>query len=385
MSSSKNKSKRPSDDPSPGRANIKVRKDYISKDAGDSADIPSGSGLDMARARVVGTTTSALDQPASVDGHDVAPAVAKPRDPEIAQHFAMVNQLKHIITDQAANVVTSPEHGVHEMSDSGEASADERSMGDPLDQLISAADLAADKASGAHLDKVLDDWAGFFDGREEKGEDLSEKMAELLSASLRRRPNDVLVKEAASKFKFPANVPNMVVPALNDDLRKAYDAGGKVIEGGIFRCVGLVAKAMVPVVRMVDDVANQRIVKPATAYLDGANVSVRLMATVFNLLNHVRKDVARFHVKETALQDICNWECDVGSDKLFPFNVTKRCDEIRKTRRLGSSDNRNNHSFGRGGVRYFGSNDRYRYYDHKSGGGDRVAVCNVSCYNNLQI
>ena len=33
--------------------------------------------------------------------------------------------------------------------------------------------------------------------------------------------------------------------------------------------------------------------------------------------------------------DFCKWECEVGTDTLFPFDVAKKCDEIHITRKLG--------------------------------------------------
>ncbi|MPC79354.1 hypothetical protein E2C01_073877 [Portunus trituberculatus] len=33
--------------------------------------------------------------------------------------------------------------------------------------------------------------------------------------------------------------------------------------------------------------------------------------------------------------DLCKWECEVGQDELFPFDVAKKCEEIHKAGRLG--------------------------------------------------
>lgn len=45
--------------------------------------------------------------------------------------------------------------------------------------------------------------------------------------------------------------------------------------------------------------------------------------------------MARNHVNDTALAQLCGWECEVGTTDLFSFDVAKKCDEIHKTRKLG--------------------------------------------------
>ncbi|MPC54312.1 hypothetical protein E2C01_048222 [Portunus trituberculatus] len=54
-----------------------------------------------------------------------------------------------------------------------------------------------------------------------------------------------------------------------------------------------------------------------------------------NYLNQVRKEVARIHINDSALAELCKWECEVGQEKLFPFDMIKLCEEVHKTRKLG--------------------------------------------------
>lgn len=67
-------------------------------------------------------------------------------------------------------------------------------------------------------------------------------------------------------------------------------------------------------------------------YLDELNNSLRLLTSAANYINQLRKEVARIHVRDTAMADLCKWEYEVGTDDLFPFNVVKKCEdvEIRK-------------------------------------------------------
>lgn len=56
----------------------------------------------------------------------------------------------------------------------------------------------------------------------------------------------------------------------------------------------------------------------------------------FNWLSHSRKDNARANVKDSSFSELCSWDTKVGTDKLWPFDVRKKCDELRKTKKLGT-------------------------------------------------
>lgn len=77
--------------------------------------------------------------------------------------------------------------------------------------------------------------------------------------------------------------------------------------------------------------------KAAAAYLPAMNDSLRLLTATFNWLSHARKDVIRNDVRDPAMHEFCSWDVAVGESLLFPFDVTKKADEVRKTKKLGSS------------------------------------------------
>ncbi|MPC77897.1 hypothetical protein E2C01_072366 [Portunus trituberculatus] len=124
------------------------------------------------------------------------------------------------------------------------------------------------------------------------------------------------------------------VPVTNTAVTKAMSVGGRLVDARLFYVNGLLCKALVPVVQCISDIGEKK-GKPLHGYLDGLNSSLRLMTSVVNYLNHLRKEVARLHVHDPAMTDLCKWECEVGWDELFPFNVVKKCEEIHKTRKLG--------------------------------------------------
>lgn len=77
--------------------------------------------------------------------------------------------------------------------------------------------------------------------------------------------------------------------------------------------------------------------KPPASYLESFNDSLRMMTATFNWLSHCRKDVVRNDVRDFAVGEMCGWDVPVGETELFPFDVTKRADEIKKTKKLGHS------------------------------------------------
>ena len=104
----------------------------------------------------------------------------------------------------------------------------------------------------------------------------------------------------------------------------------------------LLSKALVPVANMLNDIGLKQ-AKPLEQYMEPLNDSLRLMAAAFNFLNQTRKEISRIYVRETALGQLCKWDHEVGQDTLFPFDVSKKCDEINKVKKLGSQTNKRPH------------------------------------------
>ena len=241
------------------------------------------------------------------------------------------------VLDPAPPASTSGFSGFHDMSQSEEdngAAVDDADPLDGLDAITSAQPCSASDVTDVGFQKYLDDLSGFFHGDEEKCDPLAEKLASIFNASLRRRPNDDSVKTAAARIKLPANVPHLKVPTTNSDVTKAMNSGGKLLDARLTRTNGLVSRAMVPLAQILSDFGEKN-GKPVEDYLGGLNDSLRLLAAAFNYLNQLRKEVARISVSDSALAGLCKWDYDVGKDELFPFDVTKKCDELHKSKTLG--------------------------------------------------
>lgn len=252
--------------------------------------------------------------------------------------------------DKRTTLSVSPSHhGVfskyHELSpsvsDDGSVSEVDFNDPDPLDDLEDAVNtqsanhpgVAGDDQDAGFL-KALSELSDNFLGDELKGDPISDRLATIVNASLRRRPVAENVKATASKFTVPNNVPNMKVPETNPAIIRAMGVGGKLVDARLVHTNGLLTKAIVPIVRCLSDIGEKKC-ESVHSYLDGFNGSLRLLISAINYINHLRKEVARIHVNDTALAELCKWECEVGTDSLFPFDVAKKCDEIHKTRKLG--------------------------------------------------
>ena len=224
----------------------------------------------------------------------------------------------------------------HNISSSeDEATEISECLPDPLDELDTLTSLPPSRDTDeADFLKALGDLSGHFHGEEQKGEPLSERLASILNPSLRRRPSSEGIKSTCDKIKVPSNVPNLKVPVTNTALSKAMSFGGKLIDVRLFQTNGLITKAIVPIARQISDIGDKK-GKTLNSYLDGLNNSLRLLSSAVNYINQLRKEVVRIHVHDSALVDLCKWECEVGKDDLFPFDVTKKCEEIHKTRKLG--------------------------------------------------
>ena len=74
---------------------------------------------------------------------------------------------------------------------------------------------------------------------------------------------------------------------------------------------------------------GERKVNPVNHYLEGLNNSLCLLTSAVSYPNQLRKEVARIYVHESALADICKWDCEVGTTELFPFDVPKKSKEVR--------------------------------------------------------
>ena len=224
--------------------------------------------------------------------------------------------------------------------------------------------MLSGKAKGpepSRFDQLLSEFDTFFEGAEEVGPEVCNALANLVNASLRRKPNDATVRTTLAKYPVPSNMSNLQVPKTNADVMEAMAKGPSVVDHNLRKVQLAVSKAMVPILRWMHDFAEGKAIsfskslglhldvmtnclfvfsgslKPGENYLQTLHDSLRLMAASFNWLSHCRKDVVRNNIRDHNVGKLCGWDTPVGETSLFACDVTKTVDEMRKTRKLGAS------------------------------------------------
>ncbi|MPC71124.1 hypothetical protein E2C01_065393 [Portunus trituberculatus] len=209
-------------------------------------------------------------------------------------------------------------------------------VSDPLEELDSfgVPQPANPDTGGDNADFLcaLEELSGHFQGEKEKGEPHSEHLATILNVSLRCRLCSDGMKSTCSTIKFSSNVPNLSVPATNSAVTSAMTVGGKLIDVQLFHTNGLSSKSLVPVAQCNNDIGERK-GKPVSN-LEGLHNSLRLLTSAVNYVNQLWKEVVQIHINDLTLTELCKWEYAVGREELFLFDVTNKCDEISKTRKL---------------------------------------------------
>ena len=171
-------------------------------------------------------------------------------------------------------------------------------------------------------------------GREDVGKAVFDELAEVLDKTLRYQPNHNLVQELLEKVPYPVNVPKLKVPAMNEELLHAMSRGGKFLDSKLFRSSGLLAKSLVPIMNFLTDIYSGKM-RPLSDYFQDLMCSVRLTVANLNYLHQTRRDVCKLLIKEPGLHKFCNWNCAIGEEYLFPFDMVKKVEEYRKSIKLG--------------------------------------------------
>lgn len=324
------------------------------------------------------TTHASPPSPVAGPSRDVntaPPAPATPQENQLGRLTALLSDMMEKLDKSAAATTSgaSEQHAAtsgascsgfsvaHTLS-SSEEEGEIVCAPDPLDALeqlcsVPSAPQEDTEEDNAEYLKALDELSGHFHGEEEKGEPLFDGLASVLDTSLRRRPSSEGVKLTCGKIKLPSNVPNLSVPVTNSAIIKAMSAGGRLLDTKLFHTNSLLTKALVPIARCLSDIGERK-GQLISHYLDGLNSSVRLLASAVNYINQLRKEVVRLNVHDTALAELCRWDCEVGKDSLFPFDVVKKCDELHRTKQLGRPGFRSHRNAG--SRRYTANNQATR-------------------------
>lgn len=103
------------------------------------------------------------------------------------------------------------------------------------------------------FDRLLAQFQTFFEGEEDKGPQITAALANLVDASLRRKPNDASVKTTLAKYPVPENMPHLQVPKTNPDVQEALSKTGSIQDFNLRKVQLAIAKAMVPILHWMHD------------------------------------------------------------------------------------------------------------------------------------
>ena len=298
-----------------------------------------------------------------------------------------INDLQGLVYDllkdrKDSNNNGPPKHAISPRSDSdmdrhlsseedGQYTEDET---DPLDNLAniikpdSKSTNASQDVDKKEFEKVMAEFSNYFKVDEEKAEPIKEEVAKTLNLSLRKRPIEANIKETAAKIKFPSNIPNLIVPETNKDLVSAMKFPARLMDLSQKKIAGLIARAMTPIATIVSDIGEQK-TKKTEDYLEGLVDSLRLLAAAFNYTNQSRKDIIRNNVNDKSLAELCKWDVEVGTQELFPFDCTKKIEEMRKSKKIGYKPSYHKSVRTSSSYEHFGTSrpDNTRYHPYYKG------------------
>ena len=191
-------------------------------------------------------------------------------------------------------------------------------------------------------------WASCYAQDESTGPGISKGLADLVAKFVRNKPVEESVRKMMVEISVPENCPRLVVPQLNTGVSLALRApNSKLTERVLSKITGIVCKAMVPVLHVLDDVMSNSDCKLLPGRTEALSKALVLMSTVINVSNQGRKNNIQNSIEEPLLRQICGPDTDVGDIDLFDFNVLEKVAELRKARNLGLA----NRSRGSGPVR----------------------------------
>ena len=194
-----------------------------------------------------------------------------------------------------------------------------------------------DQATGIaeDLTRVLKELSSVFQGNEEKGKNVDDTLAKIFNDGLRARPLYGALKTTMDKYKAPGNIPNLNAPATNEDVTSAMNKSAQLLDSQLLKNGGLLAKGMVPLIYMINDIANKKD-KPLGSYIQELNDCMVMLMAAFNYICLTRVDVARINVRDSGFNQLCrDKSMEIGTDQIFPVDVTVRSNELAKRRKLG--------------------------------------------------
>ena len=254
-----------------------------------------------------------------------------------------------------------PKHGGAQQQQHDSGSEDDSDPFAAIAQVAAASKSAQNTGNVDKYEQAIGDIAQFFDNGDKVGEKVEEKFASIFHGGLRRQPNDKLLLDMIEKYPRPENIAGLNVPKTNDVVWDSMKKGPQVVDASIQKVQTVLAKALVPVIHMVNDIGSGKTEnKPVSEYLTPLTDVFRLGSAAFSLLNQTRKDVIRNDLGYPTSK-ICSWKYKVGQTELFEDDITKKLKELKEQNRQFRTSTNSRPSTSRGGFNYSRRNDRDYY------------------------
>ncbi len=198
---------------------------------------------------------------------------------------------------------------------------------------------------------------------EEAGDDINPALANILNDTMRKRPSGDYLKKLTAKYKRPGNVPSQKVPQTNREVFDALGKSARYMDVEVQKTQQYLLKSLVPLITFINDVGTGKS-KKITDYVEPLNDSLRLVTAAFTSLVQVRRDIARNDIRDYNFNKLCSWDNPIGVDYIFEGDVTKKCSDMAKSKKLGSK-----YKFGKRRFRNHGSGYKHNSYGYKKGYG----------------
>lgn len=132
-------------------------------------------------------------------------------------------------------------------------------------------------------------------------------------------PDDKKARLLAEQWSIPSNIKELRVPASDSNALSTLDHQSRRMESKLVQTNSLLGKALIPLIRFVDNHANSDNPTMIEAYKD-INDSLCMLLPVFNYLNLMRRDLITDKLKAKSLQKTVK-EKNMTGDKLFETNI----------------------------------------------------------------
>ena len=267
--------------------------------------------------------------------------MASQRPPVPEPHIASgVDRQAHALSDygQDDNDLNLAEFDFH-------AEARDEALDQPVDSSDPVGDVMALLGPEVSSQPVDEDrrlvelgltWASCYAQDESVGPGISQGLADLVARFVRNKPIEEQVRKMMSEIAVPDNCPRLVVPQLNTGVFLALRKhNSKLTERVLSKITGIVCKAMVPVLCVLDDIVSSKDCNLPPGRTEALSKSLVLLSTVINVANQGRKNNIQNSIEEPLLRQICGPDTSVGDKELFDFNVLEKVAELKKARNMG--------------------------------------------------